>query len=252
MKKTILIVILFTTTFLTSFSQFKGNTLISVTGGAAFPLGKYASDNVNDHEAGTAKTGGSVSISAARFLSKNFGVALDLHGQRNPINTTTFEEEFNKEYTNFPGWKFKKTKWSFGAIMVGAVGQFYVDHSKKLSFVAKATAGVMFAKLPGLEGTSNSFERYGHADQTRERGNGFVFSYSAGLTYPIFKKIFIVADARFLASGPISFNNVVTKINTIHGAPGSPYSVYQNITNTVSGTQKISSVNISLGLAFQF
>lgn len=69
------------------------NTL-SVSGGAAFPLGAFASRRITLPLKGVARTGGSGEISWQHLYPSGWGAALSLTGWYNPIDTRSLERQF--------------------------------------------------------------------------------------------------------------------------------------------------------------
>jgi hypothetical protein len=270
MKKILLLfsLIAFQITFV--FSQAKKDRgSISISVGPALPVGKFSAKDINDNLAGFAKMGESVSISYSKLLSKNWGIAIDLRGQRNPLNTMALQNSLSTtkiyqgilsgsifpsipppqvSYPIYPNWQFEKQAWLYGALLLGPTGQFIIDQSKKITLTTKAMLGAVYAKSPVLKGSSITDTATARIEQSKSSAFGFMYSFSGGVNYSLNKKVFLSAALTYAGTNQITFKEVTTTVTTTKGSFASPgFSVSQSLI-TADGKQPISSINLLLGI----
>jgi hypothetical protein len=274
MKKILLLfsLIAFQITFV--FSQVKKDRgSISISVGPALPVGKFSAKDINDNLAGFAKMGQSVSVSYSKLLSKNWGIAIDLRGQRNPLNTTALQNSLSTarisqgisflsgSVTNipppqlatviYPNLQFEKKAWLYGALLLGPTGQFAIDQSKKITLITKAMLGAVYAKSPVLKGSSITDTATVRIDQSKSSAFGFIYSFSGGVNYSLNKKVFLSAALTYAGTNQIIFKEVTTTVTATKGSFASPgFSVSQSII-TADGKQPISSINLLFGVGIK-
>jgi hypothetical protein len=261
------------------FSQDKRDkSLLSLTFGPSLPLGDYHSTDINNSKAGFAGFGGNVNISYAHLLHKNFGIAASLLGQLHPLNTKAMEKSFDgqKFYTDFvlgttgPGqalpppnpnyitysnWKFNKKSYMSGAALVGLYGDFPLTPA--VSIVAKAMAGAADVSSPELKGQAYNDTSLIMVDQKKVSAIGFAYALDAGVKYNLTKRISLLASVEYFTTANIKFKNV-TSTSFIGIYPVIPntylpgnYSVLIANSNTVNAYQKLSSLNINIGIGLR-
>jgi hypothetical protein len=253
------------------FSQrIKDKGTISISVGPALPVGKFSSKDLNDQLAGFTKMGEAVSVSYSKLLSKNWGIAIDVRGQRNPLNTAALQNSLATKIiyqgtliavsgTNFPppqltpviypNWQFEKKAWLNGALLLGPTAQFAVDQSKKITLVTKAMLGVVYAQSPVTKGSSITDTATARIEQSKSSAFGFMYSFSGGVNYSLNKKIFLSAALTYAGTNQITFKDVTSTLLTTKGSFTSPGSFStQQLTITADGKQPISSVNLLLGV----
>ena len=247
----------------------RGN--ISITVGAAMPVGQFASTALLDSKSGFAKTGESLSLSYSRPIAKTTSLIVHIQAQRNPINKNAFENSFSQlkiyqgfyagsgqnnpppqtSYKIYPGWKFEKKSWLYRALLLGAQKQFKPNSYDKINLFAKIMAGAMYAQSPELNGKSFSDTATANFQQSKSSAFGFVYSFGGGFNYTLTKTVFLTSALAYFGSNKIVFKDVKTTFTTTKGTFGSPeYSVQQSAT-TGNGKQAISSVNVAAGIGFK-
>lgn len=248
----------------------KDNGSLSLSVGPAVAIGKFAAKDLNRSSSGFAKTGESVSLSYSKLLSKHWGFSLDIHGQRNPLNTNALESSFSQakiydglifspgtnpppqsNYAIYPNWKFEKKPWLSGALLAGVNGQFALDKPGKVNLVTKVMLGAVYVTSPGLSGSSMTDIATANISQNKSSGFGFIYSVSGGLNYYVSNAIFLCSSLAYIGTNQITFKDVKQILTTAKGSAGSPeYSVQQS-TTTGSSKQMISSVNLSFGIGIK-
>ncbi len=272
MKKILLIIFFCPIQVSLVFSQtMKEKGFVSFTIGAAIPAGKFASNDLFDKSSGFAKTGESVSLSYSKFLSKHWGISVDIYGQRNPLNTNALESRFSETkiyqgfsfgsdpnnpppqttYAIYPNWKFEKKAWLYSALLLGGNGRWAVGKSNTTELITKVLIGVVYAKSPELKGSSITDTATANIVQSKSSAFGFIFSFSGDLHYYLNKVIFLSSAISYTGTNQITFKDVKAILTTTKGTFGRPdYSVQQS-TTTGNGKQMISSVNLSLGVGIK-
>jgi hypothetical protein len=275
MKKILLLFSLtaFKITFVFS-QRFKDKGTISISVGPALPVGKFSAKDINDNIAGFAKPGQSVSVSYSKLVSKNWGIAIDIRGQRNPLNTTALKNSLSTakisqgisfwsgSVTNipppqlttviYPNWQFEKKAWLYGALLLGPTGQFTVDKSNKITLITKAMIGAVYAQSPATKGSSITDTATARIEQSKSSAFGFIYSFSGGVNYSLNKKVFLSATLTYAGTNQITFKDVTSSLLTTKGSFTSPagFSTQQLIT-TADGKQPISSVNLLFGIGIK-
>lgn len=248
----------------------KDNGCLSLSVGPAVAVGKFAAKDLDKSSSGFAKTGESVSLSYSKILSKHWGFSVDIHGQRNPLNTNALESSFSQakisqgvvfgtgtnpppqsDYAIYANWKFEKKPWLFGALLAGLNGQSALDKPVKMNLVTKVMLGAVYATSPGLSGSSMTDMATANISQNKSSGFGFIYSVSGGLNYYVSNAIFLSSSLVYIGTNQLTFKDVKQILTTTKGTAGSPeYSVQQS-TNTGNSKQMISSVNLSLGIGIK-
>jgi opacity protein-like surface antigen len=170
---------------------------INAAGGIAIPIGKFGSKNINDSTASFAKTGPTFNVGIDYKLKKNFGLSFLFSGQQNNVDTKTLD---NKLETAYPNSEFHSTSnnWVTWKFMAGAYISLPLDQKNKISFTARAMAGI-------LKTSTYKFSQTQITNDTLDLGGGTVeslrsekqtvnstFTYLAGvgLQYNIYKIFF--------------------------------------------------------------
>jgi hypothetical protein len=273
MKKTLLLFSLaaFQITFVFS-QRIKDKGCISISVGPALPAGKFSSKDLNDKLSGFTKMGESVSISYSKLLSKNWGIAIDVRGQRNPLNTTALQNSLSSstiyqgipvagsglnfpppQFTQvvYPNWQFEKQAWLYGALLLGPTAQFTVDQSKKITLITNAMIGAVYAKSPVIKGSSITDTATARIEQSKSSAFGFIYSFSGGINYSLNKKIFLSAALTYAGTNQITFKDVTSSLFTTKGNFTSASFSAQQSTTTADGKQPISSINLLLGIGIK-
>lgn len=242
---------------------------ISFSAGPAFAIGKFAKTNLFDNSSGFAKAGETIAASYLHPLSDNWKLVVQLSGQRNPINTTAFENAFSKakiyqgfslgsdpanppsqtNYTVYPNWHFDKKSWLLGSLQIGALRQFSSFAQRKLSPAIKATIGAVYTSSPLLKGSSMTDTAIAVIEQSKSSGIGIIYTIGGVVKYSLTKKVFLFTTLDYCSTSKLKFKNIRSTLTTTKGSNGSPdYSVQQTVTNT-NGQQTIGSINLMAGIS---
>lgn len=234
----------------TAFSQTKEKDLLSVSIGPAFAMSKFAGSNASDPSAGLAKTGAAIAVSWSKMLSPYIGIAVQVQGQYNPVNTTALKKLF-EDQTGYSNWTIDKAGWLYGALLAGPQSQMPIDEANKMQFVARVMAGIAYAKSPGITAQSKNANTAGDIQQNKKTATGFILSTMAGLHYSVNNSVLLTAALSYSGTNKMTFKQVKTITTTSQGTPGTPEYSIQRFATTVDEKQSISSLNVLVGVAFR-
>lgn len=246
----------------TSFSQ-QHNNSVTLSLGPAFPVGKFASTNADDPNAGAARIGGVADLSYAySFNHSNFGIfAL----ARARINSIDVQASLSPLMKTFPGydWPAAHKYWEAGAFMVGGYHSSLLTN--KISIEEGLMFGVAYALRPAYNTTAikalNDFP--GDADVlfiNSPKAHAITFSslLKIGASLQLTNNISLVADIDYWYIKP-TFKNVTQSISIANGL-NIPY--LYTLSNShlppsfyfykSDNTQSMSSVNVTVGARLYF
>jgi opacity protein-like surface antigen len=229
----------------TSVAQQKGQSFIGINGGISFPLdnwGKSATvvsinGTVTDPD-GYANTGGFGALDGAYFFSKHFGIGgLLSYGTYSLKNVAAlsqgYQESFDVDTTRTTPTNYTQFNFLPGIYFNSAI-------AKKLSFTARALAGISSATTPKI---TVSIEDGGVFDpplvQESASKSAFAFDLGAGLSYALKKCLALNLNADYFYTKP-DFTIDNTARNNNAGREITEYN------------QPLDAVNISLGIAYLF
>jgi len=270
MRKKLLITTLLLPIFIVTYSQQKSS--LTVSAGAAFPVGSFGDKEIKSSSSGFAKTGPALNISFLHLLNKNWGLSVTAYGQRNAYDTKALADAFashkfynqfvigtsfpfpvpNPGYYQYPNWKFNSDEWWIASVMAGGYAEFPSSFSPDILFTAKLQAGALYAQSPETKGTSETDTVIVTFYQTSSHGTGFAYSLGAGVKYNLNKKLFLTANLDFVGTNEFLFKDITSTSTTVKypGNLGSG-SISQAVT-TGDAKQRVHSINFFIGLGFQF
>jgi len=242
---------------------------VSVSVGAAFPVGKFAGKDFADSTQSTAITGLALNLQLHYRLCAHFGVGLLLTGQDDHVDTRSIEQQM-EEASHADAVGASSGSWKIGKIMAGPTLSLPIGKDGKWTFTARLMAGMLRTTEPaitlaeewiipsagGLSGGSGVIESISYQGK---KSLSWAFSYlgGAGLAYRIDSRWSLRLDIDYAAASvkiPFSYYHreaansgppvITTGTGTpsilIAGTPPPPYSL------------PIASVNATAGLEFRF
>jgi hypothetical protein len=269
MKKLQLIISLLLLIKLFSYGQtHKNSTQLNVSIGPAFPIGQFANGDIYKKKAGFASTGAILNVSCLAPTKKRIGFVASFYGQINPVSRKNLERSFanfqfgsvvawngsgtppTPQGTTYPNWKFRASSWEIGSLMAGGYAESKIK-SEKVKLISKASLGFIYAMSPKIEGSSITDTATAYFAQSSESGFGFSFLIEELLRFKVNNKINFLVGAEYLGTHKIKFKDVVTKTYTVK-YPNDPgrMVVTQGIF-TSDSRQKISSINIIVGICLK-
>jgi len=237
MKKTILASILVLSSLLIQAQETpspRGYLALNI--GAGLPMGEYRTSY--------ALPGATANISyALPIKTKGWGLSAQSTFGSNGYDVATFGANFNRASN------LKYTNITYGSYTHAAllVGGFYTITKTKLSYDFVMQVGILNSSYPTI--SFLAADNYGNSATTGIQGASsttFGFNMGAGMRYSITPKIALCANISYL-TGNASYNNV--SVTNLYQNTSGNYDVVQQYTNF---QQRISLVNITLGVAWQF
>ncbi|MBC6994087.1 hypothetical protein QWY85_18995 [Neolewinella lacunae] len=237
MKKTILITLTLLAIATGLDAQGKRGYL-GISLGPSIPIGVFASQDDRSEEAGFGEMGAMLDLSLVYQLGKgNYGITAMLRGQLNPFDDEVRYERFNEILDIDFDYDVESGSWGVRTAMLGGFGS--VPFSDKLSFYVRVMAGIVSATSPKIEAVGNS---RGITILTIERSSAtasaFGQLYGGGFTFDLGNKLCLTTNLDYFTAEP-EFSNVVISIS-------------EGATQTRDVSQKIRTLNFSVGLGLKF
>jgi opacity protein-like surface antigen len=230
-----LMVILLLNTF-TSFSQDKGYIALSL--GPSFPLGEFASKDMDNESAGFAKPGAIFDLSFGYKLGKNVGVTALLRGQSNKLDGNAISNEMSKQLPDDVSEQTKVGSWAIGAFLAGVYSSIPV--AKQVTFETRLMMGVLSVKAPEILIDLTGPGGTAWVKQKSASTTAFAYLAGIGIKYDAGKRVAVLANIDYLGAKP-QFDNVEITTNLLD---------LQNETNDY--TQDFGSINVSFGIGYRF
>jgi hypothetical protein len=112
-------------------------SFLILSGGPSFPVGDYGSTNVNNTQAGLARTGYNVNLQYAYYLSKNYG-----------LTATALYTKHALDNSLFSAADVSADHWQYYGLVVGAISSAPV--SPKTTFDFSLMAGIARVNSPRI------------------------------------------------------------------------------------------------------
>lgn len=177
---------------------------VGVSIGPTFPLKYFADNNINNANAGFAKTGLNINAFAIFKILKELGIIALIRVQNNQVDFDALNAQLQTQFSNKGA-----NGWRVDGFMLGVLGSF--GSIDLIVFEPKVMIGIMNTSTPSFK--SNSVEYFASSAFSIAEIIG------AGIRFKINDKVFFLINADFL--------------------------------NTKCRSQKISTFNLELGLAFK-
>jgi len=247
---------------------YKGS--LSINSGPAFAINPFGNTNAGNSESGFARTGPHIALTYTTSLQKKWSLITTLQIQQHRLNTSALEREFSttpiasglftstdpnmplpgSAYKTYPNWNFAKKSWLAGFLLAGA--QLNAGASRKWQPYIRLQAGLVYLKLPAIKGESVTDTSSAYLDQKGSSGNGLGYSSAAGVYHRLNQKVFLTAAISYIGSSRVNFSNVRSRLTTTQGRPGDMIYFIQQSIVTGSASQKISSLNFSIGIGLSW
>ncbi|HEX4374077.1 MAG TPA: hypothetical protein VHZ50_12305 [Puia sp.] len=240
---------------------------LSFSIGPSIPVGSFAGTDFSKSSSGFAKIGEAVNFSFDHKLSEHLSFTVMWYGQRNGLNTKTFQTQLatnsaffwdlsSSEPRRYPNWVVDKKSWYVGSLQIGITEEMPFSANSKISFIAKALIGGAYVQLPKLHAQSFSDTSYVVLQQNGASAFGLSYTIGAGLKYKLNKKFNLIFDADYFGTTQISFKNVTQTVAATNGGLNVPgiYSLSNSVgppmdeTQTGANKQSIGSVIVNFGI----
>jgi opacity protein-like surface antigen len=208
------------------------NWNLGISIGSSFPLGNFASKDINNSKAGWAITGANFGLKFNYKLDKGyFGLSALLNSQFNPIDVDQMAKESENLYPDY-SWKIDATSWKTNCILFGAFATLPI--SEKVNFEPHGMIGLMISNSPEITSTAKIGGNTSWGKQNETSASSFAYLVGVGFKYKLTNKLNLLGNLDYLGSKPEFLNVEIT------GSSGGRQ------TNTL--TQNISNLNLSLGI----
>lgn len=252
-----------------SIKMYGQKSRLAVLVGPSIPLGAFGKSDLYNSEAGFASTGEIAALNFAFPLNKKWNFILFASAQTNPINRKAFEKQLDETNvglsvfvgsspgvppptaaTIYKNWKFEKKSW-FSASLHAGIQREWTNSASGNSFTLTGAVGASYIVSPNVKGSSISDTATAFVEQTKETGVGFSFHSAAGFTHPLSKKLYLTASLVYIGTGDIIFNGLQSTTRTTRGAYGSPNYITTASFTTFNAKQKLTSVNLLVGVGIR-
>jgi hypothetical protein len=277
MKKHILLITVFAFAILSCQSQDNNGNLFFVSAGPSVPIGGFSKKDLENNNAGFAKTGEAINLLFLHKISKKFSITADLYGQRNAVSVKSLGQQFStakfyngqfyatygpgvppppvitpSEVIRFPDWKFDKKSWLCAGILIGGSSEFLINKTNnQLSFILRALAGITYVSSPGINGTGINDSITGFVNQSKSAGFGFSYKFSGCFKYAIDKKNCLLFTLDYLGSEKIKFKNVSNSFTGIFTKQSTTGENAWQIKTTGTTSQSITTINFNFGIGIK-
>lgn len=141
-KKTGLLLFLFYLHLLLFGQNEKGYVGVSV--GPSFPLRDFADNNINNINAGFAKTGVNINAFVVFKPLEKLGIVTQIRVQNNPVNIGQLNRQLRAQYTDKGA-----NGWRVDGFMLGILGSFFLPDIN-ITFGPKAIIGIVDTSTPSF------------------------------------------------------------------------------------------------------
>jgi hypothetical protein len=242
---------------------------ISLSIGAALPIGDFGKKDLDDASSGFSKLGPSMRLTARFPSNKRFGITTTLFTQLNPLDIKTMAEEFNSATfyrpsiffwdgssplptipvmtTQFRNWHFEKDRWFMLGLLAGVYGNYSLKNNKTF-LTASLLTGATYVGSPKLHGSSIESTQSATIHQESSHGIGFSSSVTFGITHELNKKLSCKASIDYLNIPSVRFKDVTATFNTVTMSGGGPGMTATQHSATGDIKQKIGTISINAGI----
>ncbi|GHB54948.1 hypothetical protein [Persicitalea jodogahamensis] len=217
--------------------------LVSFSGGYSLPVGQFASENLNDPEAGLAGSGIYGQLNYERKLLSWLGLRLTGNLNINQTDAQPLIDRFSPllDKSESYSWKKETTTWQLGALLLGPSG--YLTRGS-IELEGHVQGGLIFVESPGVKvlGTSSEGGPTVEGQIKKASTNAFGFGAGASVRFRLTDWLRFQITADGIGSNA-QLKNVQNTgiINNV---------VVQNVTSNPK--RFVSVVNVGAGLVFGF
>ncbi|GAB2785988.1 hypothetical protein GCM10027275_33020 [Rhabdobacter roseus] len=174
---------------------------LSLTGGYSLPVGKFASENFNDPEAGLAGSGYFGQLTYERRFWPRLGFRASGSLNINNTNPDPVIEQYSALLPNKDtySWQTDAATWQLGSVMLGPIG--YIDFAR-WQLEGHVVGGMIFAKSPSLTVAGTSSTGTNPVDARVSSGQTSAFGFGAGgsLRVPLARRLYFQLSADWIAA----------------------------------------------------
>lgn len=238
MNKNTLYLLLIATLFISNeaIAQLSKPHFISVNAGTNIPLEEYR--RLDSVATGNAKTGLYYSFEAGVYLSKVFGIGINVGAFTNQIDDGDIIEQFQRDFSSNRQIQVNSEEWFNGYAMIGPYLSF---GSENFIVDFKILGGIMNSEKPLID------------VKTNENGNTRIYrstadeQYNFGVNYGLHFRIALVGKLglRLNAEGLMTEQEFKNKLEEINGGNATA-------STNVTFKKEIEALNLGAGLVLTF
>lgn len=128
-----------------------------LTAGPSFPLGKFAAKDPYDVQAGLAKTGPALQLTAGYFFHPRLGAMFLAGGQINPQDAEAYGRFIKGQYGATSRYSVHTRNWNMLRLMAGPVFELPLSPQGPVALRVKLLAGVLKTSMPGYSYTVTTY-----------------------------------------------------------------------------------------------
>jgi hypothetical protein len=213
---------------------------VGFTIGPSIPLGNFASNDINNSNAGFANTGSKIEINGGFRLINSMDLALKLFYSGNSYDIKSLTNGLSAQY---PGttWTTTGRNWDIYGGMVGA--SYSYPFRNKFVGDIKFLTGFMQSSVPQMIITGSNGTKI---TDSKRSASSFVYQISAGGHYPVGRLVDIVGSLEYLSSSP-TFSNVSRVSNLPMSDPG-----YLTSSPGSTSSQSVNLLSLNFGFRVKF
>jgi len=219
----------------------KGKSFISLNGGMAMPMGKFAATDFSSDASGYAKTGTHFALEGAWFFSKHFGVGGSFATSTFAVNVTPiaagYLAAFDCDSASAGSKPYRNVSFLIGPYFTCGLKKFSID-VHILGGITNTTSPNIFTSVFNqqtgpTEGSTSTFV------QTSSSANAFGFQAGLGVRYSVCKHLAICLGGNYFTSKPQLTYQMVGLVNDVGHTP-------------TGYNQAISGISTTLGIGYEF
>jgi hypothetical protein len=173
--------------------------------GPNVPMGNFNSRNVNNGEAGFARTGGSFDISAGYKLGgSHFGITAMLRAHSNSYDVQPLVEDLKFQAPQV-NWNVESSAWRMGGLLLGGFGSIPI--SEKVYFDARALVGIVNATSPQINITGSDATETFWVKRDARTARSFAYLFGAGFKFDIAPKWYLLTNIDYIGT-TVEFPNI--------------------------------------------
>jgi hypothetical protein len=216
---------------------------LSFSAGYSIPVGKFASKQFSDPEAGLAGAGYFTQLGYERRFRSWLGVRLSASLNSNTTNPQTMIDQYSVFLPNRDTytWTTDVTRWRLGSVLAGPV---LYARLGALTLKGHAQAGLVLAESPGLrvQGTSSTGQYPVDARVSKSDARAFGVGAGGSVRFPLYKRLLFQLTGDWVASR-IQLYDVPTYTQVGDNAP---------INGLLSPRRLVGVLNTGAGLVVEF
>ncbi len=210
------------------------SNIFMVLAGASFPVGNYASQNVNNQAASFAKIGSAATLLRyIRLFNPYFGLNVSVYYGQNKNNTNSIARMFEEHYGD--DWSSYGTEYGIYGAFAGVNGFIPLN---KFRVIGTLSAGAVQIQTPTV--VASSYDKSLNYLYNTNASQSFAYNLGLGIAYSFSKHFDVVINAEFVSA---KFDIPLVNVQLL------PTGVLQRY---YGGNQTYAVINVTGGLAFNF